>query len=596
MKALRLPSAIALLLVLAAAGYGWWRTAPSPVTGVATQASAASADVVDRSPLDTANRLMSLAETPDERALAERAVATTDHLLDLEFEAALRDATEHPAPLSPAAKQAQAQLDAAAQRLIADNSELARLGDLVAKAKGERAGIIEGQRALAQVQFEIDQDAFTQAGKDLMAAGGDLRGRIQTLVAEHEAAAPKSAPAPAVAPRSAGLVGLIPHWLAQRRADSLIAIARDQAARLGGELSGNATQVRSRLASEHGAAAPADAAKDTAEAATARLLAGAQALAADQKRAASLDERARAFAGLRDTYDQWLALSEARSTAAVHQILPSIALIVAACLLLLFFDEWLRLAFERLHLDRRQVETLHTVCGVLLQIAAVLFIALIVLGPPNQLGTFLGLAGAGLTVALKDFIVAFIGWLALMGRNGIRLGDWVEIEGVSGEVVELGMFHTVLLETGNWTDSGHPTGRRVTFTNSFAIQGHYFNFSTTGQWLWDELQLIVPSGQDLYAVVGSITKIVRDATAEDARIAEEEWRKASPSRKTSVLTAEPAVNVKPVVGGTEISLRYITRASDRYRLRGFLYQSAVDLLGNRTAPAAPAQRMDSSAT
>ena len=183
-----------------------------------------------------------------------------------------------------------------------------------------------------------------------------------------------------------------------------------------------------------------------------------------------------------------------------------------------------------------------------------------------------------------------------MGKNGIRLGDWVEIEGVSGEVVELGMFHTVLLETGNWTDTGHPTGRRVTFTNSFAIQGHYFNFSTTGQWLWDELQIVVPAGQDLYAVVGSITDIVRKATAEDARLAEAEWQKTSPSRKTAILSAEPAVNVKPVVGGTEISLRYIARASERYRLRGSLYQSAVDLLGQRVRAGEPAQGAASSAT
>ena len=56
---------------------------------------------------------------------------------------------------------------------------------------------------------------------------------------------------------------------------------------------------------------------------------------------------------------------------------------------------------------------------------------------------------------------------------------WVEINGVSGEVIELGIFHTVLLETGSWGDSGHPTGRRVTFTNSFAIGGHYFEILLT---------------------------------------------------------------------------------------------------------------------
>src|SRR5260370_29286180 len=131
---------------------------------------------------------------------------------------------------------------------------------------------------------------------------------------------------------------------------------------------------------------------------------------------------------------------------------------------------------------------MRTLTRVSVQLCAVICILLVIFGPPSELGRILGLAGAGLTVALKDFIVGFLGWFVLMGKNGVRLGDWVEINGVTGEVVELGMFHTVLLETGNWTDSGHPTGRRVTFTNSYAIEGHYFNFSTSRQWMWDKLQ------------------------------------------------------------------------------------------------------------
>jgi small-conductance mechanosensitive channel len=238
------------------------------------------------------------------------------------------------------------------------------------------------------------------------------------------------------------------------------------------------------------------------------------------------------------------------------------------------------------------VETLRTVTRVTIQVLAVLLILLVIFGLPRQLGTVLGLAGAGLTVALKDFIVGFLGWFVLMGKNGIRLGDWVEINGVTGEVVELGMFHTVLLETGNWTDSGHPTGRRVTFTNSFAIEGHYFNFSTSGQWLWDELQVVLPAGRDPYPMVDAIQKIVLEATAETAKQAEKEWQGVTRSRDTAhTLTAAPAINVKPVVGGVEIAVRYITRANERYQMRAKLNQAAVDLLGQGfiTPPAAAAE-------
>ena len=166
-----------------------------------------------------------------------------------------------------------------------------------------------------------------------------------------------------------------------------------------------------------------------------------------------------------------------------------------------------------------------------------------------------------------------------MGKNGIRLGDWVEINGVTGEVVELGMFHTVLLETGNWTDSGHPTGRRVTFTNSFAVEGHYFNFSTSGQWLWDELQIVLPAGQNPYPVVEAIQKKVLEATVGRRAAGRAGMEECGQIARHEALSAAPAINVKPVIGGIEISVRYVTRANERSLLRAKLNHAAVDLLG-----------------
>src|SRR6202021_336759 len=163
---------------------------------------------------------------------------------------------------------------------------------------------------------------------------------------------------------------------------------------------------------------------------------------------------------------------------------------------------------------------------------------------------------------LKDFIIAFFGWFVLMGKNGVRIGDWVEINGVSGEVVELGMFHTVLLETGNWTHAGHPTGRLVTFTNSFAIERHYFNFSTSGQWLWDELTVVVPFGRNAHAIADAIQKEVVAATADYGRRGEKEGQPAPRGRRGST-PAPPAIAVRPAAGGVEIAVRYVTRASER---------------------------------
>ena len=68
-----------------------------------------------------------------------------------------------------------------------------------------------------------------------------------------------------------------------------------------------------------------------------------------------------------------------------------------------------------------------------------------------------------------------------------------------------------------------------------------------------------------------------------AREAEREWKGAAKTRNMGTLSAAPAINIKPVVGGIEIAVRYVTRANERYQLRAKLYQSAVELMGKQSA-------------
>ncbi|MGB2891115.1 MAG: mechanosensitive ion channel domain-containing protein [Candidatus Acidiferrales bacterium] len=187
---------------------------------------------------------------------------------------------------------------------------------------------------------------------------------------------------------------------------------------------------------------------------------------------------------------------------------------------------------------------------------------------------------------MKDFIVGFFGWFVLMGRNGISPGDWVEINGVSGEVLEVGLMYTVLLETGSWSDAGHPTGRKVTFVNSYAIEGHYFNFSTAGQWLWDELQVQVDSGTDPYPIAEAIQKMVAEETESAAREAEKEWQRVTPAYKLRPFSAAPSMSVRPTGGGVLVTVRYLTQAHERHEVRARLYRAVVELLHRKKTPQA----------
>jgi small-conductance mechanosensitive channel len=83
----------------------------------------------------------------------------------------------------------------------------------------------------------------------------------------------------------------------------------------------------------------------------------------------------------------------------------------------------------------------------------------------KSLATFLGIASAGLAVAMQNVILAVAGYFLLVGKLHIRIGDRVQISGVSGEVIEIGLLQFRLRELG--ATGGTPAGRIVSFSNSF---------------------------------------------------------------------------------------------------------------------------------
>jgi hypothetical protein len=620
MSTLQKTFAAVLALLLLVALWGLWRTeeAPTPVLKGVSVANTNSLPVIDESGLVTAQRLARLADTPEEQPLAQQAVQLADHELDLAFSGALRHLEAHPPTLSPEALQIQERLTAAQKQLATVTDQVNRLKAQLERAADADKASVQDLLDLAQSQLELQQDEVTEAEHDLMEAGGNQHQRIQMAQAEH-AAAEKNAAAPPLT-KSAGTLSILHGMVEQVRqwwglhekrgwildaqehasasAQQLLETRQKLAAEIAGsrqrlgmsdavsELGFTPTNVVPPAAAPSGSAPDANppAAKGARNAAPPTLLSMTRQAAADQRRLTVRDQRITTRRKLADVYGKWATVVATQERAALHAVLVSTAIILAALLVLLYADRWVGKLIARAPInDRRQLGALRSVVGVVLQIIGILIIVFVLVGRPGQIGTMIGLATAGLTVALKGFIVSFIGWFVLMGRNGIRIGDWVEINGVSGEVVELGMFHTVLRETGNWTDAGHPTGRQVTFTNSYAIEGHYFNFSTSGQWLWDEVTVNVPYGKDSHLIAEAIQKEAVAATAQDTAQAQAEWRAASRGERGATVSTDPSVAVRPVPGGVEIAVRYVTRVSERIAMRARILQSAVQLLAEHPA-------------
>lgn len=542
-----------------------------------SQQSRRTSSLVDTSPLDTAQTLAPLAVTRRERDYAQEATRLGDYSVDLAFSIAALDAENHPAPMTPEMKKVAADLKAAEETESADQSVVTGLTAQLATASAAEKDRIQPALAIIQTQLSLDQDDVRDLQDQLIRSGADKQAIIQQLLDQHNASEAHENKQADVGSSASPESSTSKYIIAESHA---LASLRSKAQQLQQAQQEAEARVKS-LADTHDAMM--NGVQQQKSQATSDGVSTLQKMSDDQKEAASISKRVDTEQQLAAVYANWAAFVGVREKAFLHELIVSILWILLIAMAAWIVNFVIQRVFASVALERRQMHTIRVMTLFLVQAAAFVAILLVIFGTPSNLGTMLALMTAGITVVMQDFILGFFGWFILMGRNGIRPGDWVEINGVGGEVVDVSVFHTVLLETGAGSDAGHPTGRRVSFMNNYAIQGHFFNFSTAGQWMWDEIEVQVDDAEP-YAKAEAIQKIVADETAENVRIAEGEWDRVAPYYVKKSFSAVPAMSIRPVGSGVAVSVRYITRASERYQVRAKIYRAVVELLHNRPEP------------
>jgi len=546
--------------------------------------------LVDQSPFQTAQALAALAVTAEEHDFARQAERLADHEVDQAFAAGLREASaqaEH-RTLSGEAL-ALSQKITQLQQLVAQDQatvqQLSKTTDKIADDADQGSDL-----DIAKAQLGLDTDELADANDDLDRATGDQRAEIQSELTAREAAMKKydsgeesdGQLAVISVSRYGTLAGRIGAWNRQRSRLQLIQQAQQQAL----------ADAQSFTQKHNGLETQANANSKAAGGITDRTarLASLRDRSAERQLLSIYDDRIQTEQRLATIYQKWAAQVQLQHRIVLHLMLQSLAWILLILIAMVLGDVLVRRLMEYPVLDKRQRHTLRAVLELAVQVIGALAILFIIFGAPQQTSTILGLTTAALTIALQDFVISFLGWFLLMGKRGIRVGDTVEINGVGGEVTEIGLMSTTLLETGPLATRGYPTGRRISFMNSFAIRGQYFNFSTAGQWMLDEFQVTIPASDETHVLVEEILKAVEQETADNARLAEQEWKRSTRGDRLREMQAAPSVNLRPSGHSNfDVEVRFVTRATEREETRNRLYRRVIDVLHRSDAATPPVE-------
>ncbi|MEO6879198.1 MAG: hypothetical protein ABI205_12010, partial [Gemmatimonadaceae bacterium] len=233
MKSKQNAAAVVLTLSLVAAAVALFETGrahrveANPALDLIEQSD--SIPATDQRALEVVQAQIRLPTTAEERPLAEQALRVADREMDLAFASAVRRATLHPPRLTAEAKQIADKLRQAQSDLARAQGDVARLTATVAKATDEARPPLNDQLALAQARQQLAQDEADDARQDLMRAGGDPEGRVQVIIAQHDAAS-KSSDSTRVAvtttAEESGLVHRASAWWTLRQKQSGLASAK----------------------------------------------------------------------------------------------------------------------------------------------------------------------------------------------------------------------------------------------------------------------------------------------------------------------------------------------------------------------------------
>lgn len=189
-----------------------------------------------------------------------------------------------------------------------------------------------------------------------------------------------------------------------------------------------------------------------------------------------------------------------------------------------------------------------------------LTIILVIIVFSNRLGNItvaLGVAGAGIAFALQEVIASFAGWLAVLFGGFYKPGDRVQLGGIKGDVMDIGVLRTTLMETGEWVDGDLYNGRIVLIANSFIFKSPVFNYSGDFPFLWDEIKIPIQFGSNYDKASQLILQIGIDVAGDLTQRSLEKWKSLQYKFRLEDAQTAPMVSLIANDNWVEFTLRFV---------------------------------------
>lgn len=256
----------------------------------------------------------------------------------------------------------------------------------------------------------------------------------------------------------------------------------------------------------------------------------------------------------------------------VGKIVAAFIGIIIISVIVRFFKKYLS-GFIKDNDNRYRARKFITFIGYLI---GIILISIIFSDKLGGLTVAFGVAGAGIAFALQEVIASVAGWLAISAGNFYTTGDRIQLGGIKGDVIDIGILRTTMMECGQWVDADLYNGRIVRVGNSFVFKEPVFNYSGDFKFLWDEIVMPVKFGGNYKLARDIFTNVAEEVAGEYARNAKSAWQDMVNKYMIEDAKVEPMVTIQVTDNWMEFTIRYVVDYRKRRTTKDILFTRIIE--------------------
>lgn len=228
--------------------------------------------------------------------------------------------------------------------------------------------------------------------------------------------------------------------------------------------------------------------------------------------------------------------------------------------------------------DKKTKYSFSKVISVLYMAVFLVTIIMIWVENPQDITVAYGLAGAGIAIALQDLFKNVAGGIVLFLTGIYRVGDRIEVNGKSGDVMDIGILYTTILEIKDWVSGDQATGRIMSIPNGAILANSVNNYTKDHNFIWDELHIPISYASDWKMASQKILEIVKNETRHIAEQAEKEISTMEEKYYLDNRSVEPAIYLTSTDNWISFYIRFPTEVRNRRFIRDKITRLILDEL------------------